>query len=613
MFRFAPFSIVQVQPTDTRNFLSEPGSCSIEILRLFINSGFLIIFKNRFSKNEDMIASFCNLFRIFLFWSILSTSVFSQGNVFNIWHFGWWGGIDFNGGAPVALGNGQTITTEGTATICDATGALLFYTDGVTVWDRSHTQMPNGFGLSGDVSTTQSALIVQRPGSTSLYYVFTVPADGAATDFRYSVVNMTLNGGFGDIPAGSKNILLAAGNTVAEKITAVRHCNGTDWWIITHGLGNNSYRSWLLSATGVGGAPVVSSAGTVITTAFNRGLGWLTASHNGQKLAMPSYSGGTLDIVDFNNSTAAVSNPKVLTGLISPYGTEWSPNDQLLYTTSMTEVYQYNATLATGALIQASQFTVASGGDDMRAIRMGPDGKIYVCAAWSPWLGVINNPNVSGAGCGYTPFGIDLSAGGTFIGQNSLGLSNHYNFFNPCGPLDAGDVRLEVDAGDEEVYLNWKNTAGLAEAVRIERSIPDSGWQTIGEWQGAPQATSGNWVDNKPIAGTAIYRLLARDTDGNYTNSNVAEVRFQYDGFTFTAIYPNPAKEVCILDMYLIAAELISVTVTDLSGRILFVKNHSCDVGVNHISISTASLAAGTYLLRVRSGGCEISKRLVKE
>src|SRR5690349_5705120 len=96
--------------------------------------------------------------------SISGYSCFGQGEA-NKWLFGNGGGLDFNTGSPVPFAGGQINTTEGSASVSDAAGNLLFYTDGITVWDRTHAMMPNGFGLLGGVSSSQSAMIVLLPGS----------------------------------------------------------------------------------------------------------------------------------------------------------------------------------------------------------------------------------------------------------------------------------------------------------------------------------------------------------------------------------------------------------------------------------------------------------------
>src|SRR4030095_11967101 len=99
----------------------------------------------------------------------LGTSCFAQKET-NKWLFGLNAGLDFNSGNPVSLSGGQCYTSEGSASISDTSGNLLFYTDGITVWNTNNVMMTNGDGLFGGVSSTQSALIVHMPGEDSLYY-----------------------------------------------------------------------------------------------------------------------------------------------------------------------------------------------------------------------------------------------------------------------------------------------------------------------------------------------------------------------------------------------------------------------------------------------------------
>ncbi|MFY8029734.1 MAG: hypothetical protein ACOVPB_11205, partial [Bacteroidia bacterium] len=102
---------------------------------------------------------------------IFNTTLRAQGEA-NIWYFGQNAGLDFNSGSPVPLSNGAINTYEGCASIANSAGALKFYTDGITVWNANHTAMPNGTGLFGDPSATQSAIIVPKPGNPNIYYVF---------------------------------------------------------------------------------------------------------------------------------------------------------------------------------------------------------------------------------------------------------------------------------------------------------------------------------------------------------------------------------------------------------------------------------------------------------
>ncbi len=105
----------------------------------------------------------------------INTSVYAQLEASN-WYFGFNAGLRFD---PVSntvtpLVNGQLSTNEGCASISDAQGNLLFYTDGITVYDRNHGVMQNGNGLLGDPSSTQSAIIIPKPQDSDIYYIFTV-------------------------------------------------------------------------------------------------------------------------------------------------------------------------------------------------------------------------------------------------------------------------------------------------------------------------------------------------------------------------------------------------------------------------------------------------------
>src|SRR5580765_2825219 len=88
--------------------------------------------------------------------SFIQITAFAQHQADN-WFFGTYAGLDFSSGSPVAVSTGALTTTEGCSTISDAQGNLLFYTNGVSVWNRNNQIMPNGDSLNGDISSTQSA------------------------------------------------------------------------------------------------------------------------------------------------------------------------------------------------------------------------------------------------------------------------------------------------------------------------------------------------------------------------------------------------------------------------------------------------------------------------
>jgi hypothetical protein len=367
-----------------------------------------------------------------------SLNILSQGQA-NWWYFGSYAGVSFQTGNPVSVSGGQINTGEGCATISDNNGNLLFYTDGIKVWNRNHVQMPNGFGLLGHFSATQSGVIVQRPGSNNIYYIFTVTASGQSEGFRWSEVDMTLDGGFGDVTA-NKNILLYTPAT--EKICGIRHCNNTDVWVVAHEWNSNGFRSYLVTSAGINPVPVISNVGTSHTGSSEHSYGYMKNSPDGTKLALAVWDDAFIaesfiEVFDFDNSTGAVSNALHLWNWIRMYGVEFSPSSTLLYANYGNPIAQWNlyagsdsAIIASRVQIGYSTHTVPTGG----SLQLGPDNKIYHSRNGMLWLGVINNPNIAGIGCNYVDNGVSL----TGLGQ--LGLPNFIQSYLRQPPFIHEDV-----------------------------------------------------------------------------------------------------------------------------------------------------------------------------
>ncbi|HKR03636.1 MAG TPA: T9SS type A sorting domain-containing protein [Bacteroidia bacterium] len=387
---------------------------------------------------------------VFLF---ISKVAFPQEETAN-WYFGVYAGLHFQAGGPVANPSTTLVTNEGTSAISDAAGDLLFYTDGISVWNKLHNVMANGSGLMGGISSTQSALIVPQPGSANLFFIFTTDEIGGPNGFRYSIVDMNLQNGTGDITS-SKNVLVL--NNVTEKLTAVKQANATDYWIAIHEWGTNAFYVYSLTAAGLQPAPVISNTGIIHTTAvIQNTYGQMKFSFCGDKIVSAIAYLDTVEIFDFDNATGIVSNPVSLPLFDHVYGVEFSGDQHLLYVSTYDPngtLVQFDLTAGSTAAIIASK-TMLSLTPDIYALQMASDGKIYVCRSFSAFLGVINDPSIPGTGCNYLDNGIDLDP--NFTGATSaLGLPNFVqsNFRSEitCSPNSAN----ELNAGNSlTVYPN---------------------------------------------------------------------------------------------------------------------------------------------------------------
>ena len=343
----------------------------------------------------------------------------SQKESYN-WYFGIGAGITFNpSGNPSVLTNSVMSSGKGSAVISDScTGQLFFYTNGDSIINRNHQTMQNGTNLDGSSGSTQSAIIVPLPNSNSgIFYVFTVERTNG---LKYSVVDINLAGGLGAVVNNKKNIALVS--PTLEKVTAVRHDNGSHVWIITHTVNSNEFVSYLLTNTGLVNSPVISVVGS--TYGSTSQLGYMKASPKGDKLALALSGDKRFDLFDFDNKTGVVSNQKSSGDHYNfAYGIEFSPDGSKLYCTSNLGLYQYDlASALPGKPLGDSTFL---GSAPEVAIQLGPDGKIYCNEGY--FLGRINQPDEAGNNCNYSTKVISL---GTMFASSGLPTFMQ-SFFNP--------------------------------------------------------------------------------------------------------------------------------------------------------------------------------------
>jgi gliding motility-associated-like protein len=344
---------------------------------------------------------------LFLFACILMgmNPVFPQNKQNNQWRFGVGGALDFNTLPPSFVAGCPISTTEGSASVADRiTGALLFYTDGVTVWNANNQVMPNGTGLLGGVtqlSSTTAAVIVPKPGSSNLFFIVTVDEIPCINGVRYSVVDMTLNGGLGDIVVGQKNIFLM--QTTSEKLEVVPACDGLSLWLIACSS-NNEFVSFRIDNTGIQTTPVIGAV-------FQNGF----AGHNKINRQFNKIAVGCctqMEVFDFDNATGIVSNPIVWNANLPSgltWGIEFSPDGKVLYTSDGSSLLQFDLTQTTPLAIQNSEYLVSSGVH--YTLQLGIDEKIY-CNSGS--ISAINFPNNLGVACGYQANVIPNQTGGVF-------------------------------------------------------------------------------------------------------------------------------------------------------------------------------------------------------
>jgi len=318
--------------------------------------------------------------------------------------------IDFRtadaGGPTVTCGPQVPISSgiEGTAVFTDpTTGQLLFYTDGLQVWNGvDNTLLVNGSGVNGQISASEPSLITPQQGSDGgAFYVFSVnyTDDSSPTgSIYYSNIDLT-QGPHGTVT--TKNVLLHTGN-VGEALDMVPHSNNTDFWVLGYD-GAGTVDAFLVDKNGVSKTPVTSATGitgTVLRSAINH-----TYDYDHVVLAINEGGAtGTIATADIDRTTGKLSNVKtIVTGDLG-FHASFSGDGTKLYYVRGTEgwsgvAYQYDLTTKTETML---------GGSALAAAKLAPDGKVYYVGYGKTSLAVVNYPDKAGAASNYVDNGLGL-------------------------------------------------------------------------------------------------------------------------------------------------------------------------------------------------------------
>lgn len=384
--------------------------------------------------------------------SLAFSATYAQGET-SKWYFGNKAGLDFSSGNPVTVFDGQLNTVEGCSSIADAQGNLQFYTNGMTVWNKFHVAMPNGTGLFGDFSSSQAAVIVQKPGTDNIYYIFTTSPFETDGGFRYSIVDATANGGWGEVTA--KNILLNA--STCEKVSVIRHGNGQDVWIVTHEYDNNEFYAVQVTASGISPIQVTSNVGCNVTADADHAnaIGYMKVSNDGSKIVACHTFMNKAELFDFNTTTGQVSNARLLCDDANVYGAEFSPDNNVLYISAVEQkkIFQFDLTAPN---IADSKITVAILPQSPGALQMAPDGKIYIAMAETDKLSVITKPNKLGAGCNITVNSIDLEGRMCLLGLPSFNQTYLYSRISADNLCAGNNTGFTFEAGFTPTALSWE-------------------------------------------------------------------------------------------------------------------------------------------------------------
>ncbi|MFN8287280.1 MAG: T9SS type A sorting domain-containing protein [Chitinophagales bacterium] len=379
------------------------------------------------------------------------------------------------------------------ASMCDTEGKLMFFSNGVTLINSKGDTIENGYNFhppeleqfyDGLANSSQEALILPRGGG-EYYYLHYSMSDYNWTHNKpfdllyYSVVDMAANNNAGKVV--QKCIPLLSNATLAPYgLTACRHANGRDWWLIMPETVKNSYYEFLVTPDSIYG-PLhydVSTGffGTVIPH------GQCAFSNQGDALATTNFDGG-VKVMHFDRCNGVIT-PWL--GLTVPYdsatqygiggcGTAFSASGRFLYVNTFKKVYQFDLQ---DTNVQQSVLMVGqedSGHYTMfDPMQIGPNGKIYISnfGGFSTSLNVIHKPDEKGLACNF------VYCSDTIYGSASVvGVPNVVNFALGAQQGSGCDTLSEIrSVSSKEKVRVYPNPADDVLVIEIDNKNNSAGY-----------------------------------------------------------------------------------------------------------------------------------------
>lgn len=354
--------------------------------------------------------------------------------------------------------------TKCSSTISDTLGEYQFYSTGYTMMDRlgdimlngEYTNCPKGNLLAdyygGSSLFSQTSIILPKKGNQ--YYVFgTGMSDSVANNYlnhiktefdvlNYSIVDMDSNGGLGKVTV--KNTIILDNQHYANcALSAVKHGNGKDWWLVKADCENYRFQIFQVTEDSILGPYYQYSSDTSVYCHFEGQLyfsddgtkmvssvfggkyydsSFCSQFPNNTKYTVPSgitYIPNRVDIYDFDrcNGILQYKNNYVVEYDTLNYpsfdnksGICFSPNGKLVYMCNIYTVFQIDlddTNKSNGIFIHGPD-TLLTNFPTYGTMACGQDSKLYI-GNWSGtrhYMSYIDSPNVKGFGCHFVPQGL---------------------------------------------------------------------------------------------------------------------------------------------------------------------------------------------------------------
>jgi len=524
------------------------------------------------------------------------------------WYFGKHAGLNFESGV-VALTDGENDTIyRASTTVSDGDGNLLFYSIGNDVWNRNHELMPN----CGSSIFAETQVIMPYPGDANKYYIFSAnDTDG----YFYSIVNMSLNGGLGDVEV--YNVTLSSipnpsNWKYAEQMLVTKHSDNESYWLIIQpGTLNEEYFAIRVDDSGISNTPIISEfncKGYPVTPISISASGSLISSIELQGVLGGGSEDYFLSILNFDNTTGLIScfideNGQSIGVGNKPEGwiesdnylsVEFSKNSRFVYVLQKGDasnkfiIIQYDLdNISTNTALETASVLSSVVDIEKATLRRAINNKIYVTSLnGSEYISVINNPNALGSANNFTENQIDL-------------LGNKGKKLPYLVPESFCFSTLTIT---EDVFAGGTNYRSAGNTITASNTIFND---AIAEYD------AGNIIYLKPNFhakyGSNFVAFIEGCNDApkkNITNSK----RFVNNTTKSVNLYPNPTKNTVFVES---TNAVESFVLSNSYGKIYY---NALASNPNKITIDMSNIPLGIYFLKITfKYGDIMTKTIIKE
>ncbi len=522
----------------------------------------------------------------------------------------------------------RMLPIRGTQSVyCSDQGELLFYTNGQAICDSSHQKVEGGEKIGannieywnlyasyaewpGGYIIPQGVLTLPWPDQDSLLILSSLynPVESKQDLFTYNIL---------DYGSGNKAKIVAHDKVIKKgffktgKITATRHANGRDWWVIINSHDGTEQYIYLFNKEGIREHKAQKIG--LLHKGYDFGQSYF--SPLGDQYATIDvlyWNNSTLiSLYDFDRCTGELSNLR--TDTIENYegylgaGLSFSPSGRYLYACNTYNLYQYDThsdyvigsktkvAIYDGFLNDKPSWPVEI---DFGMFSSGPDGRLYNFTGQGSSLHIhqMDFPDETGEACTFRQHYITVP-------YQSRSAPNFPNY--RLGPLDGSPC--DTLGIDNHPIAKYRYEPDTIDHLRIR--FTDLSYFRPETWSwdfgdGSPRLGTRHPYHSYAASGT--YNVCLTVSNENSSNTSCRTITIgtsSVDDGTSAAVaditlFPNPVADYLLVTLGEYIPQHGQILIYDISGRPV----HTQRIYYGQNNVDMTQLTIGMYVWKMMDG-----------